>query len=263
MPKTAAILSIGNELLKGRTVNTNASELARKLTFSGYSVKRMVIVEDEPSEIGWGFKLLIGKYDLVVSTGGLGPTFDDMTVESFAKTFGYKLVEDPSALEILKERYLRAGVELTPERRKMIMIPEGAISLKNPSGAAVGIMLDRSGTKVIILPGVPKECMGIIDLVLPSIRVPGISTVERSLTIEGVMESSIAPIVTKAMKEMNHSVYVKTHPMRSETRDPKLEIEITAMSSTEESASELIDRTFDLIISGLHKAGLTYRSVES
>lgn len=261
--KTAAILSIGNEILKGRTVNTNASEIARKLSFSGYTVKKIIVVQDEPSEIAWGFQTLIGKHDLVISTGGLGPTFDDMTVESFATAFGYKLVEDPASLQILKERYEKAGVELTPERKKMIMIPEGATALKNPFGAAIGVMLEREGSRIIILPGVPKECMGIIDHVLPSIKVAGISTVERSMTISGVMESSIAPIVNKVMKMMEKQVYVKTHPLRSETRNPMLEIEVTAMSQNDATAKESAERAFKLIFDGISEAGLHFQFEEA
>ncbi len=261
--KTAAILSIGNELLKGKTVNTNASELARKLTFAGYTVKRMLVVADEPSEIGQGFKLLIGECDVLVSTGGLGPTFDDMTVESFANAFGYHLVEDHEALETLKKRYTRVGVELTPERLKMIMKPEGSVSLQNPAGAAPGVMIERTGTKIIILPGVPKECMAIIDSVLPSLRVPGVHTLEKSLTIDGVMESAIAPVVKRAMKIMDDTVYVKTHPMRSETENPRLEIEVSATAQTEEEVSQRVEKTFSLILKDLEKSGLSYHSVKT
>ncbi len=138
----AWILSIGNELLIGRTVNTNAAWLARKLTLLGYDVRREVTVPDEEDEEAEAFRDAVRRgVELVVSTGGgLGPTFDDKTSESLAKALGGRQYDlNDAALELVKRRFAAAGLELTQPRLKQAMMPPGGSGAHpQPGGHGAG-----------------------------------------------------------------------------------------------------------------------------
>ena len=258
--KLAAVLTVGNEILKGKTVNTNASEIARRLTFAGYNINRMLVVSDEASEIGWAFKTLLGTAaDLIVSTGGLGPTFDDITVQSFAQEFNLELNLDENVWTTLQNRYTKTGVALTDERKKMAMIPAGGEPLQNDFGAAPGVMIEIDSTKIILLPGVPKEAIGILDSIIERLRVPDVYTVERSRHTKGIMESSLAPIVKRVMGQMGDAVYIKTHPLRSETNQPELEIEIMSVSASQREAESSIEKAFEMISELAKQANLPFK----
>jgi len=116
----AYVITVGNEILKGRTINTNAAHIGRVLTYAGYDVIRMVVVPDDIDEIVWAFRDGISRADLVVSTGGLGPTFDDKTVEGLAKALNLELELNQEAYSMVKGKYDRLGVELTRERVKTL-----------------------------------------------------------------------------------------------------------------------------------------------
>jgi nicotinamide-nucleotide amidase len=141
----AWILSVGNELLIGRVVNTNAAWLASKLTHLGYSVRRVVVVPDEEGDIAEVFREALGRADVVISTGGLGPTPDDITNLAFCKALGVEPVVNQEALRMVKEKYEVRGYPLTREREKMAMMPPGAKPLPNPAGTAPGILYEHGG----------------------------------------------------------------------------------------------------------------------
>lgn len=236
----ACVLTIGNEILKGKTVNTNAAHIGRILTFSGYEVYRSLVVRDDPGEIEWGIKTALSFSDLVVTSGGLGPTFDDMTVECISKALGLSLEINEEALGDLKARYAGRDLELTEARLKMVRLPVGSRALKNPVGSAPGVFLEHHGKKIVILPGVPKEMEALLDLVLDSIKLPGSSYYEESFPLEGLMESAFAPLANKAMKLWAGSVYIKSHPQNSEVDHPLLEIEVSSVNDDPKRARETV-----------------------
>lgn len=238
----ASILTIGNELLKGRTVNTNFSHIGRVLTYAGYDVYRGIIVRDDPAEISWGITQCVGFSDLVVTSGGLGPTFDDMTVECISDALGLSLETNPEALSMIRSKYLAQNLELTPERMKMAILPRGSEPLPNPVGTAPGVLLRYRGKVIVILPGVPSEMKAILDSIIPRLKVPGRSYHEESIIIEGVMESAFAPVVAEEMKLSGGSVYIKSHPVSFELNNPVLEIEVSASAEDEAKARELVER---------------------
>ncbi|EQB66215.1 MAG: hypothetical protein AMDU3_IPLC00001G0381 [Thermoplasmatales archaeon I-plasma] len=121
----ACVLTIGNEILKGKTVNTNAAEIGRMLYFAGYEVYRGLVVPDVKEEIGQAFRSLVGICDVIVSTGGLGPTFDDMTISSFADEFNIPLELNEDVYKEIRARTERSGMEMTKEREKMALVPKG------------------------------------------------------------------------------------------------------------------------------------------
>jgi nicotinamide-nucleotide amidase len=248
----ACVISIGNELLRGKTVNTNASDFGMKLTLCGYDVVRGLTVMDDPGEIAWALEVGMQSADIVLTTGGLGPTFDDMTVESVAKALGLDLLVDTETSERLRRRYTELGLEPTPERLKMAMIPEGARALQNPVGAAPGVFLSIRNKTIIILPGVPDEANAILDSIMDEIRIKGTEYYAESMYLKGVMESTLVPIVNMVMKKMDLKVYIKSHPRHSETGKPAVELEILARSDTKEHAMDLVKSAFSMVLERLY-----------
>src|SRR5512141_1596064 len=159
------ILAIGNELLVGQVQDTNTYWLVRSLTALGARVRRAVILRDEYDEIADALaSALKRKPRLIITTGGLGPTDDDLTMRALSQALSLELVEDPVALEMVRQRYVYlAGIrpnfsaDLNEARRKMALLPLGGTPIYNPNGAAPGVVLDANGTTTIVsMPGVPS-----------------------------------------------------------------------------------------------------------
>jgi nicotinamide-nucleotide amidase len=156
----AAILSVGDELLGGRTINTNAPYLAQRLTDAGFLVVATDTVGDDEFAIADSLKSLAARADTVVVTGGLGPTPDDVTREALAGAAGKLLVPDRA----LRTQILaKAGGKAPRRNARMARVPDGATVLPNPVGMAAGLRVDMGGTPVYALPGVPLELEAIFD----------------------------------------------------------------------------------------------------
>lgn len=223
------------------------AHIGRMLTFSGYDVYRSLVVRDDPHEIEWGIKTALSFSDLVVTSGGLGPTFDDMTVECISRALDIPTEIDKEALEELKRRYFNRNLELTEDRLKMVRLPVGSRPLHNPVGSAPGVFMEYQGKKIIILPGVPKEMEAILDSVLDDIRIPGKSYYEESFPIEGLMESAFAPLANEAMKKWAGQVYIKSHPQNSEISNPVLEIEVSCVGENYDKAQATVHSVIDFL----------------
>lgn len=236
----AVILTIGNEILKGKTVNTNMAHIGQVLTYAGHEVFRALIVGDNSDEISWGIRTSLESGDIIVTTGGLGPTFDDMTVESISRALGLETEIDQEELEYLKERYIGRGIELTEERLKMVRLPVGSRAIHNPVGAAPGVILKHDGKTIIILPGVPGEMKAILDIALPEIKTAERVYYEETFPLEGIMESSLAPLTERIMKKWNGQVYIKSHPQRSEVDNPSLNVEVSSWGSDLTKAKKIV-----------------------
>lgn len=153
----AALVTIGDEILAGDTVNTNAAWLGSELRDCGVTVERMTVVPDRVADIARVVNEYRAEYDAVVVTGGLGPTHDDVTMEAVAAAFGTELVTDEAALSWLRERGYPAD-DLAPGTAKL---PARAELLRNPVGVAPGCVIDS----VYVLPGVPEEMEAMFDRV--------------------------------------------------------------------------------------------------
>lgn len=232
----ASVLTIGNEILNGRTINSNLAHIGRVLTYAGYEVYRALTVRDDPKEIAWSINTALSFSDLVVTSGGLGPTFDDMTIESISDALGIPLEINQEELEKLKSRYIDRHLELTESRLKMVKLPKGSTALNNPIGAAPGVLLTHDGKRILILPGVPGEMEAILDSVIDEIRTSDVKYYEETFPLDGIMESSLAPLVNQIMKKWSGKVYIKSHPKRSEIANPSLEIQIYSSNEDPEVA---------------------------
>jgi len=253
----AEIISVGNELLIGRIVNTNASWLGRKLTMLGYNVRRITTVRDDLNDIASAIReALARKPRVIIMTGGLGPTFDDMTSEALAKALGRRWVINDDAYREVKEKYDRRGLELTEHRVKMAKMPEGAVSLRNPVGVAPGILVEEDHVLIIALPGVPAEMKGIFESQVETLlkeRGPRLEYAEAYLQVKGVPESTAAPVLDKIMKE-HVKVYIKSHPKGKEEVSV-IVYHITSYDKNLEDAKENVRKALEKLKSELLKLG--------
>ncbi|HVU02080.1 MAG TPA: competence/damage-inducible protein A [Polyangiaceae bacterium] len=154
---TAAVLSIGTEITRGEITNTNASFLAEELTKLGVDVTEMLSIPDDPEAIVRELRRLGAVHSLIVSTGGLGPTTDDITSESVAKLLGVPLVRDEPSLQAIVERMSRFGRTVAPSNAKQADFPTGATILPNPNGTAPGFSVTIGRAAAFFMPGVPAE----------------------------------------------------------------------------------------------------------
>lgn len=245
----AWIITIGNELLVGRIINTNASWLAEKLTFMGFRVERIITIPDNLDDISEEVGRALQRANITITTGGLGPTYDDITLEGVARAAARRLVLNEEALKMIREFYERVGYELTEERRKMGYMPEGARSLPNPVGAAPGMFLRFGGRVVASLPGVPSEMKAMFEESLAPLlkeMAPSREAVDCYFTISGVPESGLAPWIKKASR-LEDSVYLKSHPKGHETTGPLLEIRALASAGTREEALLKVKRVLEYV----------------
>ena len=158
----AVVVTVGDELLLGRTVDTNAAWLGVRLSELGFRVARRATVGDDDDEIARAVGAALDDADVVLVTGGLGPTADDRTRDAVARLLDAPLSLDEGLLEALKARFRAAGVRDFPaSNESQARVPRGARVLGNPHGTAPGLVLERDGARVVLLPGVPREMKGI------------------------------------------------------------------------------------------------------
>ena len=169
---TAAILVIGDEILSGRTKDRNIGYIAEYVARLGVEVREVRVVPDDEGEIVAALNALRARWDYVFSTGGIGPTHDDITADAVAKAFGVAIGEDPRALAIMMQRYQPA--DLTPARRRMARIPEGAELIENPVSKAPGFRIGN----VIVMAGVPSVMQAMLDNAVKGLRTGQIMLVE-------------------------------------------------------------------------------------
>jgi molybdenum cofactor synthesis domain-containing protein len=169
---TAAVLLIGDEILSGRTKDRNLGYIAEYLAKIGVDVREARVVPDVEDEIVAGVNALRARYDYVVTTGGIGPTHDDITADAVARAFGVPIGEDPRAIAIMLERY--APADLTPARKRMARIPAGAELIENPISRAPGFRIGN----VFVLAGVPAVMQAMLDFAARTMDTGAVMLVE-------------------------------------------------------------------------------------
>jgi molybdenum cofactor synthesis domain-containing protein len=163
---TAALLVIGDEILSGRTKDRNIGAIAEHLTGIGIRLKEVRVVPDDEAEIGAAVNALRARYDYLFTTGGIGPTHDDIAADSVAKALGLSIDVDPRAEKVLSEHYARRDLALTPARLRMARIPDGAELIPNPISGAPGFRVGN----VIVMAGIPEIMQVMLTAVTPDLQ---------------------------------------------------------------------------------------------
>lgn len=240
------LLVIGNEILIGKTQDTNSNYMAKRITKYGHKIRRIIAVGDELEEISNALREIIDrKPDMIIICGGLGPTFDDMTLQGVAQALNTELELNQHAYDSIKRRYEAAFKQgilkldgMTKEREKMAYLPKGSAPLPNQRGTAPGVKIKKFETLIFCLPGVPMEMKSMFKVVvLPILKEKKGKFMEKNFIFTGIGESHIAPYVTD-VEEKYPKLWIKTHPRLGEY-GAEIEVSITAFNV--ENAEALAD----------------------
>ncbi|MBA2646761.1 MAG: competence/damage-inducible protein A [Pyrinomonadaceae bacterium] len=235
---TAEIIAIGSELLTPERTDTNSLWLTEKLNGIGIEVKLKTIVGDDDARLDETIRDALRRSRVVITTGGLGPTEDDITRKIAARSMGRRLMLNEKALEDIRAKFVRLGRSMPEINARQAMVIEGAEILNNPNGTAPGMYLEHEGRAVALLPGPPREMRPMFEtLVLPKLAVKAgdVRVVRRVLRVAGMGESAvderIAPVYTQYTNPQTTILFNKS----------EIEIHLTAQAKTEKDAELLLD----------------------
>jgi molybdenum cofactor synthesis domain-containing protein len=244
-------LIIGNEILIGKTLDSNSNWMAKRIARYGHRLRRITTVEDELNIISNALQgILKRKPDIIITSGGLGPTFDDMTLEGIAMGLNRKLVLNEHALSSIKKVYKHAydkGIlkleGMTKEREKMAYLPQGSTPLPNTIGTAPGVKISEEDTQIFILPGVPTELKSMFrNIITPILKDKQGRFIEKGFIFSGIGESQIAPY-TGELEKKYPQLWIKTHPRIGLS----VEVEVSITAFNVENGEQLVDTVLDEI----------------
>lgn len=239
----AEIIAVGTEILLGDIVNTNATYLAKELALLGIDVYYQSSVGDNEERLVRAFEEGLKRSDIIITTGGLGPTNDDITKEVACKVFNQKMEIDKDSLKKIEEFFNKLGIEMTENNKKQACFPKDAIILKNKNGTAPGAILKKDKKSIIILPGPPKEMEPMFEYeVKPYLReMSNEVLVSKTLKLFGIGESLLETKIMDIINEQNNPTIA---PYVS---DMELRLRITAKSDNEENANNMIEPVIEKI----------------
>jgi len=235
----SAIITIGDEILIGQVTDTNAVWISQQLNELGVQVGEMVTVSDHASQITRTLDRYLGHFDLLIMTGGLGPTGDDITKQTLADYFESKMVTNPVVLERITAFFKERGRSMIESNLKQADVPDGCRVLINNHGTAPGMWFEKKGTIVISLPGVPYEMKGLMtDHVLPEIKkrskVPQV--VHRTIMTQGIPESYLAAMLRNWEAELPACVKLAYLPSPGIVR-----LRLTVVDKCAREAKQILD----------------------
>ncbi len=201
----AEIITIGDELLIGQTIDTNSAWIGAELSQAGFDICRKISIHDKREDILDAISEAVSKYDIVLITGGLGPTSDDITKQTLCDIFDGTLVVNTTVLSMINEMMLRRGIPMNEINRKQAEVPDSCRVLYNKMGTAPGMWFEKEGTIFISLPGVPDEMKYIMnEHVLPELkkRFHSQVVIHRNIMTYGTSESRLAEILTGFEKSL-------------------------------------------------------------
>lgn len=236
---TAEIIAIGSELLAPDRTDTNSLWLTDKLNRLGIEVKLKTIVGDDDARLEETIKDAARRSKVVITTGGLGPTEDDITRKITARALGRRLLLDEDVLAEIRQRFQSFGVTMPERNSRQAMVIEDAVVLPNPNGTAPGLFIDHQGTAIVLLPGPPREMRPMFENHVAERlagRAGSLRVVRRLLRVAGMGESAvdekIAPVYTQYDNPVTTILF----------NHSEIEIHLTARGRTEEEANALLDR---------------------
>ncbi len=255
------ILCVGNELLSGITLNTNAHWICAQVAKAGGTVSRITVVRDDLDAIAAAVReSLARKPDILITTGGLGATYDDMTLEGMARALGRKVALNKEAVEMLKKSYRRRHLDykINKVRLKMATVPEGSTLIENTVGSAPSVFID-AGAKVFCTPGVPGEMKAVFEShVLPLIKekVGRFASKEVNYMVAGVSEAMIAPALVKIVNgNPAHAVYLKTHPQGYKKTTPRIRVQLVCKGADRKEVEKRLHKISKQILKAVEKLG--------
>lgn len=230
------LLSVGTELLLGEILNTNAKYLSEELSLMGLNVYYQTTVGDNPKRLKDAVELAFSRADILIATGGLGPTPDDITKEVIAETLGFSLEFDQKAYDSMTEYFKKSRREMPESNKKQAMMPKGGITLYNTCGTAPGCIMEKDGKIAVILPGPPSEMKAMFETAKEHlIKEETIFT--RNLRIFGMGESTVAEKLDDYIKK-GGKVTVAPYALTGEVR-----LRIAVKSADKNEAEEILDST--------------------
>ena len=236
MSHTVELLSVGTELLLGNIVNSDAQALSRELSGLGLNVLYHSVVGDNPGRLKAAVALARDRADVLITTGGLGPTCDDLTKQTLAECFHKKLVYHPECAESIKCFFQRMGKEMTENNLQQAYLPEGCEVLDNAWGTAPGCAFEADGTYVVMLPGPPSECLPMFrERAMPWLAKLSEGVIRsRTLRVFGMGESAVESLLRDRMNELANPT------LAPYAKEGEVELRITAKAATAQEADALI-----------------------
>ena len=235
---TVELICVGTELLLGNIVNTNAAWLAEQCAALGLSCYYQTVVGDNAQRLAGILQTGLERSDILILSGGLGPTQDDLTKETAAQVCGKRLTEDARSLSRIEEYFRERGLRMTDNNRKQALVPEGAIVVDNDNGTAPGLILEKDGKRIILLPGPPNELIPMFEKkiapYLLSLDPDGPSVIySRTVKICGLGESGVEAMITdlEALSNPTVAPYAKTG---------EVHLRVTARAAEEKEAKKLV-----------------------
>lgn len=231
---TVEILAVGTELLLGDIVNTNAQYLASRLALMGFSVLHQTVVGDNPGRLSEAIRQALSRSDILVTTGGLGPTGDDITRETVASVLGLDLVLDEKSLRDMEGYFQKSGRTMSENNKKQVMLPCGCTVLKNDWGTAPGCAVEKDGKTVIMLPGPPREMKPIFEQRVVSYLAKYSDGVIESINLRvfGIAESKVEEMLSDLMQGANPT-------LAPYAKEGEVLLRVTARAETAEKALTL------------------------
>lgn len=237
------IVAIGTELLLGQIIDTNSAYLAQQMASIGLNLYYKTVIGDNPARMKEVIAAAHQRSDIVITTGGIGPTADDVTREVVAEVMGVELEFQPNLMEQIENIFKKAGFTMGPSNRKQAFIPAGALPIENPRGTAPGFVVQDSNGMIICLPGVPHEMQYLMEhTVIPylkkNIDVPGLIKYKVLKTC-GIGESRVNDLISDLMEKGSNPTIGLLAGLG------QVRIRIAAKAATEEEANGLIQKTED------------------
>ena len=240
------IISVGTELLLGHVTNTDARDISEMLSKIGINVKYHTVVGDNPERLRKCVETAKSRADIIITTGGLGPTCDDLTKQILAEAFGLRLVENKAEREGLYD-YIRYGKKFTDNNFTQAMLPEGCTVFHNNCGTAPGCGFEKDGKIVVMIPGPPKECNAMFrESALPYLRkLSEELIVSHSVRIFGLGESSVDDIFAEEMNRMTNPT------MAPYAKECDCLLQITAKAKSVDEAEKMIAPVMEQVMQRL------------
>ena len=260
MSHTAELIAIGTELLLGNIANTDAQMISQGLSELGINVYYHTVVGDNPDRVRQAVEIARRRADIIITTGGLGPTCDDLTKVALAEAFGKPLVYHEPSAQRIRDRFAAMERPVTENNFQQAMVPEGCTVLDNDWGTAPGVAFEADGTHVILLPGPPREC----EMMFRHRAVPYLKTLSdgviasRTVKTFGIGESAAEALLRDLMNALHNPT------LAPYAKPTGTELRITAHASTEEEAYALIAPVEEQVkeILGEHVIGVNVNSIQ-